>query len=203
MTFPLSFPDIPISSSQFYLASNPTVFAADLPATETIAALDDKTDRWEGKYVTPQLSEDQHRLFTAWILSMQGRIGTFLAFDPDRKEPATKNGGFPGNGLVNGAGQTGNALATDGWPVSSLILKAGDLVQVESQLFEIASDVTSDASGNATLQFQPAMRVSPADDVQVVTSNPVMTARLKEPDIMWLTDFSRTGALTITFEETL
>jgi len=203
MSFPLNFPNIPITRSNFYLHVNQQIFGSELSKTLKTAAWDGKTDRWVGAYITPFLSQSQHDLLQAWVLSLQGRTGTFFAFDPDRKQPSTFSGSFPGNGHVNGAGQTGTVLETNGWPISSLILRAGDLVQVENQLLEITADITSDSSGLATLSFEPEIRTSPADLATVVTSNPVMTARLSSPDINWDTNAMKTGPITIMFEEAL
>lgn len=203
MSFPLTFPNIPIARSYFNIVVNQQIFGSEISGMPTIAALDGKTDRWVGAYITPLLSQTQHDLFHAWVLSLQGRTGTFQAFDPDRKQPSTLSGGFPGNGQVNGAGQTGTSLATSSWPASSLILRAGDLVQIESQLYEMTADVNSDGLGEATLSFEPEIRTSPADLASVITSSPVMIARLSSPDFSWDTDIMKTGPVTIAFEEAL
>lgn len=69
----------------------------------------------------------------------------------------TQNGAGGGTPVVNGATQTGNNIVTNGWPNSTTVLKAGDLVRLGalSPVFEITSDVTSDGSGNATLPIEP------------------------------------------------
>lgn len=74
--------------------------------------------------------------------------------------------------LVNGAGQTGRSLNTDGWPNSTTVLSAGQFVTIGNQLLQLTADVTSNGSGQATISFEPAIRVSPADNAAIEYKNP-------------------------------
>lgn len=74
--------------------------------------------------------------------------------------------------LVNGAGQTGRSLNTDGWPVSITVLYAGQFVTIGNQLLQLTADVVSNGSGQATISFEPAIRVSPADNAIIEYKNP-------------------------------
>lgn len=74
--------------------------------------------------------------------------------------------------LVNGAGQTGRTLATDGWPLSSTVLVAGQFVTINNQLLQLTENVTSNGSGVATLTFEPPIRTSPADNAAIEYKNP-------------------------------
>lgn len=73
---------------------------------------------------------------------------------------------------VNGAGQTGRTLITDGWPVSTTVLNGGQFVTIGDQLLQLTANVVSDSSGNATISFAPAIRVSPADNALIEYKNP-------------------------------
>lgn len=74
--------------------------------------------------------------------------------------------------LVNGAGQTGSTLITDGWVASTQVLNAGDTFTIagafavnpitrqptiDLQQFIVTADVTSDGAGNATIPISPAI----------------------------------------------
>lgn len=73
------------------------------------------------------------------------------------------------NPHVSGAGQTGDTLATAGWPPSTTVMRAGDLFRVGGsgatvaaaetdevvRSFKVLEDVVSDGSGNATLSIDP------------------------------------------------
>lgn len=73
---------------------------------------------------------------------------------------------------VNGANQTGRNINVDGLPNSTAILKAGQFVTIGNQLLQLTADVTSNGSGQATLSFEPAIRVAPADNATVEFKNP-------------------------------
>lgn len=81
---------------------------------------------------------------------------------------------------VNGAGQTGRTLNTDGWPVSSTVLQAGQFVTIGNQLLQLTENVISNASGVATLNFEPPVRTSPADNAAIEFKNPYCLMYLVE-----------------------
>jgi hypothetical protein len=74
--------------------------------------------------------------------------------------------------LVRGAGQGGRSIVSDGWPVSATPLSAGDYVTIGDQLLQLTANVVSDASGIATLTFEPPIRRVPADNATVEYKNP-------------------------------
>ncbi len=74
--------------------------------------------------------------------------------------------------LVQGAGQTGRSIITDGWPNSTTVLSAGDYVTIGNQLLQLTANVTSNGSGVATLTFEPPIRSAPADNAAVEYKNP-------------------------------
>ena len=74
--------------------------------------------------------------------------------------------------LVNGAAQTGRTLNTDGWPLSTTVLQAGQYVTINNQLLQLTENVTSNGSGVATLTFEPPIRTSPADNAAIEYKNP-------------------------------
>jgi hypothetical protein len=81
---------------------------------------------------------------------------------------------------VNGAGQQGRTLNTDGWPLSTTVLQAGQYVTINNQLLQLTENVTSNGSGVATLTFEPPVRVSPADNAAIEYKNPYCLMYLVE-----------------------
>lgn len=73
---------------------------------------------------------------------------------------------------INGAAQTGRSLITDGWPVSTTVLAAGQYLTINDQLLQLTAAVTANASGQATISIAPAIRVSPADNALIEFKNP-------------------------------
>lgn len=82
--------------------------------------------------------------------------------------------------LVNGAGQVGRSLTTDGWPTSSTVLYAGQFVTIGNQLLQLTADITSNSSGQATIQFEPPIRSSPDDNASIEFQNPYCLMYLVE-----------------------
>jgi hypothetical protein len=135
---------------------------------------------WPGQWVECTLTlvamrESDAAAWGAWITSLAGHAGTFLLGYPPRSVPLGSARWTPGTPLVNGGGQTGNALAIDGLPASRTgYLKAGDFVQLgsgsTSQFYKLLEDANSNASGQATLTLWPNLRSAPADNAAVVVS---------------------------------
>lgn len=88
-------------------------------------------------------------------------------------------------GVTNGAAQTGASLITNGWAVSSTVLKKGDVFTLASvnrvttrgkqdtgqlMTFVVTADVTSDGAGNATIGISPSITITGA--YQNVTAAP-------------------------------
>lgn len=84
-------------------------------------------------------------------------------------------------GIVKGASQTGATITTDGWAVSTAILKEGDIITFAGsygvrnptgavaktlsglQQFVVTADVSSDGSGEADIPISPSVDVSGVD----------------------------------------
>jgi hypothetical protein len=75
--------------------------------------------------------------------------------------------------LVNGGGQTGSAIATDGWTASTAgLLLPGDYVGLSGQLRRVVQQVDSNGAGQAVLNLDAPVRTSPADNAAVVLARP-------------------------------
>jgi hypothetical protein len=113
-----------------------------------------------------------HQAWRAFYRKLRNGYGTFLFGDPSRKTPLGVGTGTP---LVNGAGQSGNSLITDGWTNSiTNILRNADYFQLENNLYMNLNDVNSGAStGPATLDIWPSLRKVPADNAPITVLNPV------------------------------
>ena len=87
--------------------------------------------------------------------------------------------------LTNGAGQTGASLITDGWAISTLIFRRGDVFTLAAinavnpqsrqntgalRQFVVTEDVTSSGAGAATIPISPA--ITPTGPFQTVTAAP-------------------------------
>ena len=90
-----------------------------------------------------------------------------------------RQGDGGGTPRVLGGSQTGLTLLTDGWPLSTTVLKAGDRFGVADQVFAVTADATSNGSGQATLQLANRIRTAPADNATLEIDQPVVRCILK------------------------
>lgn len=118
----------------------------------------------------------------------QGNMGQAAGFkwSMDQNVAVHQVGPLGGTPAVNGAGQTGSSLVTNGWTAAAALrLKAGDTFTIagvfavnpqsrastgQLRQFVVTADVSSDASGNATIPISPAIVTSGA--FQTVTASP-------------------------------
>ena len=133
--------------------------------------------------------KDKASILLGFLLQLRGRRGTFKIGDQDRK---TIQGVATGTIRVNGASQTGNQVALDGFANStSNVFKAGDYITIGSYLYMVTEDVTSNASGEADVKIEPALRQgieTIADDATVTYSNTTTVMRLDSNETGWDTD---------------
>jgi hypothetical protein len=126
--------------------------------------------------------------------ALKGFLASIANFEiyEDQNVQAQTVGAYSGTPVVNGAGQTGSALVTNGWGTSITgLLNIGDVFQIAGvyavnpknrqstgalQNFVITSTATSDGSGNSTLAIYPAITTSGA--YQTVSNSPANSAAI-------------------------
>jgi len=183
---PISMPTSPgFTTCRFGLETNTQRFES--PLTKNVQRVLLGGARWNATLSLPAMKRDKAAAWQAFFLKLEGSVNTFYGFDPDAKAPRGLATGTP---LVKGASQSGSSLNTDGWTASTIgILKAGDYFSVNGELKMATADANSDGSGNATIQFKPALRNSPADNAPVTVDNPACTMILSDDNQgMWECD---------------
>lgn len=127
---------------------------------------------------------------------MQG-MGLGFEFRMDQNCRTQKVGAQGGTPVVNGSGQVGNSLVTNGWSNSVKVLNAGDVISIGTltagvvavnpqnrqttgalRQFVVTADVTSDSSGNATIP------ISGPSGFGIVTAGPFQTVTVS-PTTGW------------------
>lgn len=111
----------------------------------------------------------------AFALAQRGQYGTFSFVPSIIGQPQTAVTGTP---LVKGAQTAGRSILTDGWAVSSTVLKAGDFIKfAHAKVYMLTADAVSNGSGEVTLAIEPALYSAVADnEALVVTSVPFTVA---------------------------
>lgn len=164
ITFPLDVPStIKPDSVKWSLSS--AIGISQSPTTFQTTKYEFDGESWIVDVSYPLLTREEAAPFFAFLAALRGRNGTFLFGDTLLRESLGSPGGTP---LVNGANQTGSkTLITDGWTPSTLVLKAGDFIQVDTALYMVLADVTSSSGGEATIDIFPRARTH-ADNTVVI-----------------------------------
>lgn len=119
----------------------------------------------------------------------------------------SRNGTGTGTPVVNGASQTGDTLAIDGWGASqSNVMRAGDVFTVagDNAVYMVGEDADSNGSGEVTLNISPALRVSPADGAALTISGVTFRATcLNRSQFEGSESPQYYGGLTLTITEAL
>lgn len=128
---------------------------------------------WDYEIEFATLQDADGRRLSAFLAALRGPVGTFTF-----RDPFIRNTLLSGAPLVNGAGQTGTSLVTDGWGATGL--RAGDFFTLGTGTFTRLHQLTADvvpSGGAATLQFVPALRYSPVDNATVFVTSPAVLLR--------------------------
>lgn len=203
ITYPVTFPDVGIRAMN--IRARTVVGISSSPFTGQQQVYKHQGEWWEAEVTLPPMKRATAEQVSAFLLKMKGRYGTFLLGDPANTSPRGVGTGTP---LVNGAGQTGSSLVTDGWTVSTTgILKAGDWIQLgtgsSTTLHKVLDDVNSDGSGNATLELFPRIRTSPDDDAAITVSSPKGIWRLASNQMEYSIDEASVYGITFACIEAL
>lgn len=124
----------------------------------------------------------QARLIRSFLAQLQGQKNGFRLPVPGHSKPTT---GYSGNALVNnvaGIAARATSMAVDGLTPSTNILNEGDYFMVNDELKIATTSVASNASGQATLTFEPFMRKAVADNTAVTFQNPTILMHMQDDD---------------------
>ena len=187
-SYPLTFPTVSgIQTQRFSLVR--TVAVSSSPFTGQDQVFQHEGEFWTTQIKFPPMLKDKAAVVIAFLLQLRGRRGTFKLGDQDRK---TIQGVATGTIRVNGASQTGNQVALDGFANSTNnVFKAGDYIQIGSFLYMVTEDVNSNSSGEANVKIEQSLRQgieTIADDATVTYSNTTTLFRLDSNETGWDTD---------------
>jgi hypothetical protein len=186
------------SQLDWALVSNTQSFES--PLSGAVQTVEMPGARWRASFTFQALDASDAGILRAHLARLRGRSGRFYLHNMARSVPTGSAAGSP---LVNGAGQSGTTLITDGWtPNQTGALKAGDFFGVNGELKMVVADVNSDGSGNATITFEPPLRGTPADNLQVITNKPTAIFRLDEDVARWVTSAPALDTISISATET-
>ena len=187
-SYPLTLPtDTGVITQNFSLTR--AVAVTTSPFTFQTQVHQHQGEFWRTVISLPPMLRANANIWLSFLLQLRGRRGTFKIGDQDAK---TITGVATGTIRVNGASQTGNQVALDGFANNTNnVFKAGDYIQIGSYLYMVIEDVNSNSSGEANVKIEPALRSSIEtinDDTTVVYSNTTTLMRLDTNELGWQTD---------------
>lgn len=183
ISYPLTTPSSPSPSRVeiepvFVIASHQSVFTLSAEYFEHYG------QQWQMNVQLPPMQRADAEEWIAWMLSLNGSYGTFLMGDISGQTPRGSLGGTP---LVDGAHSTLGVkeISTKGWSASTSVLLKGDYIQLgtssNARIYKSLKDVTSDGSGDATIDIFPRLKIALTDEQSIITSNTVGVWRLVPP----------------------
>lgn len=185
ITYPIDFPNT-IGLTDSVLRSRTVVSKNISPFSLAEQIYTWGGERWELDIVLPIMNRSQVEEFYSFMTKLRGMHGRFTCFVPGATTArGTVKNLNNGDILVKGASQTGRELIIDGFANNqSNVVLAGDYFQLgtglNTRLYKVLDNVSSNGTGAVTLDIFPALRSSPNDNDIVYFNNPKGLFRLSE-----------------------
>lgn len=140
---------------------------------------------WEADITLPPMTYAEARQWEAFIVSLRGMRGTFIMGNPLNTAPT----GTASTVLLNGQALVrATEAAVDGASLGET-LKAGDYFSIgtgaDQHIHQIIQDVTFNDTGAATIDFEPPLRTTYANNTALDLTLPKGVWRLASNDIGW------------------
>jgi hypothetical protein len=167
ITYPLALPTS-IGIAEITLSANNAVAISQSPFTFQQQIIQHPGQRWTASVSIPPVRRDLAEPWVAFLLAMNGPVGTFLLGDPNAKAP---------QGTATSATITGAARSSSPTITMAGTLLAGDYIQIGSGVTATLHKVLQDRNGTGTIEIWPALR-SVASSAAVTLTNTVGRFRL-------------------------
>ena len=206
ISYPVSLPS-DLVFNEMRVTPNSAVAMSQSPFTGAQQTYVYPAEFWVAEFsITDYLTRERANSCIGFLLSLNGRQGTFLAGDPLGTTPL---GTWAGSPKVSGAHAIGvKTIAMDGFTAGqTAIVKAGDWFQTGSgattHLHQVVKDANSDGGGLVTLEIWPSIRAALADNDTFTTSSPKGIWRLSVNGVPWSLRDGRVSDIIIPVVEAL
>lgn len=176
ISFPLDFPThkAPITVT---IRQRKVVGMSEAPGSLVQQTYEWPGERWEGEFSLPPMLRPDGMRWASWLVSLRGKVGSFLAGDPLAKQPMGAAAYLPGTPQVDGnqsALARVLAIKTGNGPLANWLL-AGSFLSLGTgsarRLHMVLRDASLASNGKATLEIWPALRAAVAADDTVALVN--------------------------------
>ena len=172
------FPSITADAESWSIISNTQGFTSDLNGATQTAVLPGA--RWSASLTFANRTGREARALQGFLAGLQGTAGRFY-LTPVHWTPLGSPAGTP----VVAVSQSPNSttLQTSGWDVSVTdLFVSGDYFEINGELKKITADVSSNASGEATLEFAPPLRIAATSGQPIRYTEPRAVMQMKGDD---------------------
>ena len=132
-------------------------------------------EKWEADITLPPMNRDDAESWVSFLMSLRGKSGSFLLYDPSAKNI---------RGTATSVVVTGNTGESSVDVVMTGTLKAGDYIQLGSASDATLHKVLVDQSGDGTLEIWPKLRKD-RSSVTAVIVNASGVFRLASNETSW------------------
>jgi hypothetical protein len=134
--------------------------------------------QWTLEVEFPPMTRDEFAPIYAFVVSQRGQYETFTYTPPLIGVARGAMGGTPLVNAVHAVGVT--SIATDGWPNSTLVLKAGDFVKFagHNKVYLVTANATTDGTGAVTLTIEPPLNTALANNEAITVNGVPFTVAL-------------------------
>ena len=204
-TYPLTLPTAPAFTTARWSLKRATAMS-ESPFTGQQQVFDYGYALWTATLTLPPMMREQAANWEAFMMKLHGRKGTFLLGDPDAK---TIQGGANTSATLNGAISVGDftiSINTNNANMTN-VFKAGDYIQIgtagAAKLYMIVDNATSNSSGIASVNIEPAIKVAASDAAAVDYTAAQGVFRMDSADLGWDTNEVSRYGITFSCTEAL
>ena len=148
ISYPLSLPTN-VGMASIELRARNTVAVSMSPFTYKQQTHSYDGQMWEADITLPPMNRDDAESWVSFLMSLKGRAGSFLLYDPSARSA---------RGTATSATVTGSAGDDSLSVVMTGTLKAGDYIQIGAASDATLHKVLVDQSGSGTLEVWPKLR---------------------------------------------
>jgi hypothetical protein len=177
ISYPLSLPTN-VGMASIELRARNTVAVSMSPFTYKQQTHSYDGQMWEADVTLPPMNRDDAESWVSFLMSLKGRAGTFLLYDPSAKSA---------RGTATSATVTGSAGDDSLSVVMTGTLKAGDYIQLGAASDATLHKVLVDQDGDGTLEVWPKLRKD-RSGVSAVLVNASGLFRLASNETAWSVD---------------
>ena len=149
ISYPLSLPTN-VGMASIELRARNTVAVSMSPFTYKQQTHSYDGQMWEADVTLPPMNRDDAESWVSFLMSLKGRAGTFLLYDPSAKSARGTATSINVTGVVGDDSLTVNS--------SNGTLKAGDYIQLGAAIDATLHKVLVDYSGSGDLEVWPKLR---------------------------------------------